>query len=90
MARRMLISHLKVLMALDEKSAPFGEYCVNFKTLTNATGMSRQEVRRIVRHLARKGMAEFHKGLWSEAGEVAGAGYCITKPGQAIVRLEAA
>jgi len=45
--------------------------------------MPRAAVRRIVRHLARKGLAEFHRALQDDAGAVAGAGYCVTATGRA-------
>ncbi len=67
-------------------SRPDGEMCVPFRVIEHDTGFDRRTVRVHVRRLARKGLAEFHKGLWSEDGGPAGAGYCITKAG---VKLEA-
>lgn len=48
------------------------------------------DVRRTVRHLARRGWAVFGKGLWTEDGEVAGSGYAITPAGMAVFKGEAA
>ena len=36
---------------------------------------------RYVRALARKGFAEYFRGLCREDGDFAGAGYCITRAG---------
>ena len=71
----------KCLVALDEISTP-DEVCCAFSPVIEKTGLNRREVRLAVRRLARKGLAEYHKGLWSEDGEPAGAGYCITFEGQ--------
>ena len=69
------------LIALNDLSAPDGELCLHFKTIMDATGLDRKMVRFQVRALARKGLAEYFRGLFTEDGEVAGAGYCITKEG---------
>ncbi len=75
--------HLKVLDALDLLTFPHGEMCVGFKPISRETGIQDlREVRRIVRHLARKGMAQFFKALITDEGDFAGAGYCITPAGQ--------
>ena len=71
----------KCLSAQAVQSRPQGEYCVSFAPIQDETELSRTDVKRSVRALARKGLAEFHKGLCTEAGEFAGAGYCITKAG---------
>ena len=75
---KMLASHRKVLEAL---TADGEEYFYNFASLTFHTQMDRKEVRRITRHLARKGWTEFGRGLWNEDGEPCGSGYRITKAG---------
>lgn len=49
--------------------------------------MDVREVRRIVRCLARKGLAEYWRGLWSDDGP-AGGGYCITPAGRAKLKQE--
>ena len=72
----------KCLVALADLSLPNGEYCLSFYPIEQATEMSRTDVRRSVRALFRKGLAAFHKGLCTEDGEFAGAGYCITVAGR--------
>lgn len=77
----MLEHHLRVLRGLGEMTCP-GEMYVDFTHLTSRLGMSRSDVRRITRHLARKGLAEYERALVDEAtGLFAGAGYCITPAG---------
>jgi transcription initiation factor IIE alpha subunit len=81
-AAAMLPKHGDCLCSLAWRTAPRGEMCVGFDPICRDTDLPRNEVRRIIRHLARKGLAEFHRGLCNEDGEFAGAGYCITKAGQ--------
>ena len=74
--------HRPVLEWLAIHTKPLGEMCVGFDPIVRSTGMTRREVRRIVRHLARKGLVEFHRGLVNEYdGEFAGSGYCISEVG---------
>lgn len=73
-----------VLLALKERTRPHGEMCTYFHILAGAAKGSAEanEVRRIVRQLARKGLAEYVRGLFSESdGMIAGSGYCITPAG---------
>jgi len=85
----MLASHRMVLKALNKFTEEQGEWnYVNFKTLSEDTKMDRSEVRRIVRHLTRKGLAEFAKGLWTEDGDPYGSGYCITAKGIVVLEEE--
>lgn len=82
---RLLPHHARVLDALNERTQPDGEMCTNFKPLVEALGMERSEVRRIVRVLARKGYAEYWRGLANETDlSFAGAGYCVTHKGREI------
>lgn len=62
-------------------SRPNGERCFGFQPIAMAIGIERSLVRRAVRALARKGYAEFHKGLCNDDGEFAGAGYCVSPLG---------
>lgn len=74
-----------VLRALEEYTRPHGEMCAYFHTLSGAPRGSPEtgEVRRVVRQLARKGYAEFVRGLFSEDdGMICGSGYCITPSGR--------
>jgi hypothetical protein len=81
-------AHRAVLAALHSlyDSYDGGGYA-HFAYVIKETGFSRQVVRRICRHLARQGLAEYCRGLWSEDGRPAGAGYGITRAG--IAALEA-
>lgn len=85
----MLPHHKKVLDALAIETRPYGEMCCPFSIIAAAAEMKNiPEVRRIVRHLARKGLAEYYKGLCDDGGEFRGAGYCITKQGLDVVDQE--
>ena len=84
----MLVHHEKVLLALDALTQPHGEMCVGFAPLCEKLETSdRRDVRRIVRLLARKGYAEFYRGLSDDEGEFRGAGYCITPEGRKAVNV---
>lgn len=74
----------KCLEILAIKSIPHGEACLSFRTIEVSASLSRVDVKRSVRALFRKGLAEFHKGLCSDAGDFAGSGYCISAYGKAI------
>ena len=69
------------LNALEGLTLPNGEFCTPFKPIQDLTLLDRSHVRRAVRALARKGFAEYFKGLTTEDGDFVGAGYCITKLG---------
>jgi hypothetical protein len=84
----MLPQHRQVLEALADLTKPDGEMCVGFGPIAIEVGFDIPRVRRIVRHLARLGRAEFHKGLWDEDWEPAGAGYCITKEGLRLISVD--
>lgn len=70
-----------VLCALYERIPFPGEFFAYFRILENDTKLQTWQVRKACRGLARKGLAEFKKGLMNEDGEVAGAGYTITEEG---------
>jgi hypothetical protein len=57
------------------------DMCSHFKPIVNHTGLDRRVVRLACRSLARKGLAQYAKGLWTDDGELAGAGYGPTKAG---------
>jgi hypothetical protein len=44
-------------------------------------GLDRATIRRACRSLKRKGFTEYERGLWSDEGKPAGAGYRATKAG---------
>ena len=78
----MIEGQRKCLDALEELTSPNGELCMPFAPIEKETGYDRRTVRRHVRALARKGLAEYFRGLCTEDGDFAGAGYCITKAGR--------
>ena len=59
---------------------------LNFDLVSRKSGLPRNLVRRTVRSLARKGITEFAQTCWTEDGEIAGAGYMLTKQGREIMR----
>ena len=83
----MIEGQRKCLESLEEMTSPNGEMCIPFAPIERATGYPRRMVRRHVRALARKGLAEYHRGLWTEAGYPAGAGYCITEAGRSALSV---
>ena len=61
-----------------------GEFCINYKYIATAPGgdFPLSRARRAVRALKRKGLLSFHRGLVTEEGEPAGAGYSLTGLGR--------
>jgi hypothetical protein len=53
----------------------------SFKMIAAESGLDPKCVRRTVRSLARKGFAEYGRGLWTEDGTPAGSGYRCTDAG---------
>lgn len=70
---------LRALVYFYEKNGDFAY--VPFGPIVRKTGVEVRAVRRACRYLARRGLAEFQKGLVNEDGFFAGAGYCATKKG---------
>lgn len=75
---KLSLINQKVLDVLREESGDFG--FLNFDRLSSETGFDRKAVRRACRFLARKGLAVYGKGLWTEDGEPAGSGYAAASP----------
>jgi DNA-binding IclR family transcriptional regulator len=71
------------MQALNALAGIEREHYLNFKAVARRSGLRFEYVRRSVRALARKGLAEYGKGLWTEDGELAGAGYRATAAGRA-------
>ncbi len=77
---------LAVLIALTtaQGESIFGEECYfPFASIMSRTGLDRASVRNACRVLKRRGYTDFKAGLWTEEGDLAGAGYRITDAGKA-------
>lgn len=70
----------EVLRALADSGE---EWCLPFDPICRDTELDRRTVRLSCRRLTRNGFAAFYKGLWTDEGMPAGAGYAITKEGRA-------
>jgi hypothetical protein len=70
-----------VLRALTEVPEP--GWCLNLSGLSLRTGLSRELLRGLVADLRHEGLVEHQRGLWSEDGTPAGAGYALTPAGSA-------
>lgn len=73
-------TELKVLEALVDGCG--GGLYWPFDPIARHAEIERAAVRRACRSLARKGLAEFASGLWTEDGDPAGSGYRATKAGE--------
>jgi len=80
MGEKLTPNCAKVLAFLCTGGYDFG--CFPFAPIMKATGLDRPTVRRTCRLLKRKGLAEFHRGLWTDDGEMAGAGYSASPAGR--------
>jgi len=78
---------IAVLRAMEMRSPDFG--FMSFGAIARDSGVDRKAIRRIVRKLARYGLAEFSSGLWTDDGRPAGAGYAITSAGRAEIPFDA-
>lgn len=77
----------KVLAALASVAGDFG--VLSFRSIARRAKIKRTEIRRACRSLKRKGLAEFHRGCWTEDGEPAGSGYSATRAGEAAADTKA-
>lgn len=77
----------EVFEALKELA---GEHLfIGFAPIERYVGLSRTAVRSACRHLARRGLAKYEKGLWNETtGDPAGAGYGLTERGRSLVNYQ--
>lgn len=73
----------RVLRFLVDTAAG-GHTC--FEPIMRRTRLSRKVVRRACRSLARKGLASFRNGLWTEDGTLYGSGYMATEAGHSIAQ----
>ncbi len=75
---------LEYLVEVYRRSS--GDYpCTFFKYIAKNTGLDEKQSRRTVRALARKGLAEYQRGLFDEDGMVAGSGYSATDKGLSLI-----
>lgn len=79
--------HIRVLEALADRWGDDGFCFASFDVIAKDTELDRRLVRRTVRLLARKGLAEYAKGLFTEDGEVAGSGYAVTDLGRVVSEI---
>lgn len=73
----------KVLEVLAEE---WDEMAYYFRAIVKHTGLDLKQVRRACRSLAKKGYAEYRRGLFNEDGMAAGSGYSATREGALLVR----
>jgi hypothetical protein len=82
--------HHKVLATLleckDERTTEYFTF-LNFDQIAERSGVARCFIRRITRYLARKGLAEYGRGLFDCEGCPAGAGYAATKLGRVVSEI---
>lgn len=79
--------HQLVLDALAALRSEYGaDHAFPFKSIQLYVAADRTKIRRWVRHLARKGLARYVRGLFTEDGMVAGSGYQITDTGLLLSR----
>jgi len=57
-------------------------YCLNFRGVAARCDVEPDNIRRVVRSLARKGLLSFERGLFNDDGELAGSGYGLTAAGE--------
>ncbi len=82
--------HIKVLKALDHyyERCTYSDFgFIGFRRICQRTKLNKATVRRVCRALARKGLAEYSRGLFNEDGEVAGSGYAITMAGHVALQV---
>lgn len=68
-----------VLEVLVDAGGPDDFGYLSFACIASRGKMDPAIIRRTVRALARKGMAQYEKGLCRDDGEFAGSGYCATQ-----------
>ena len=76
---------LRCLLALGRRTTE-RDCFVPFQPIADDTNFDKAAVRRHIRRWRRSGHADFSRGLFSEDGYVAGAGYSITVIGEQLLR----
>jgi hypothetical protein len=69
-----------VFRAWEGVDADFGY--LSFKAVSEDSGVEIHRIRRAVRSIARKGLLQFSKGLWTDEGQLYGSGYGLTEAGR--------
>ena len=81
--KRITVSarEMKVLKVLADY---YGSECpyLYTRTVAKKSGLNKKQARRSVRSLARKGLAEYMRGLFDDEGMLIGSGYGCTPKGQ--------
>lgn len=78
---RLNLVERKVLAVLVEEYDSDGPFYTFAHIMRNGDLEDRKAVRRACRSLARKGLARYGRGLWTEDGEMFGSGYAATDAG---------
>lgn len=74
-----------VLKCLAEHYDAWEGTCIYTRTIAKETGLTLEQARRSVKALVRKGLAEYHRGLFNDDGMAAGSGYCASKEGALLI-----
>lgn len=82
---KMPKDQIKVLQTLYGLTDAFGENCIYFRTIAKNTGLDEKAVKAAARSLREQGLAQFMRGLMTEDGRCAGAGYAITSQGVGVM-----
>ncbi|MCA2014408.1 hypothetical protein LCM17_23155 [Cereibacter sphaeroides] len=64
------------------RAVPRNDWCVSLGRLAAVTEIPREICRGLVAELRSEGLVTYRKGLLTEDGEVAGAGYTLTPKGE--------
>lgn len=78
----MLPPHQRQCLEVLAESFSDDFNCLGFSGISQQTALNLSQVKRAVRRLAKRGYAEYHRGLFRESGEVAGSGYSCTSTGK--------
>lgn len=74
-----------VLRILYDDTDAFGENCLYFRTIAKQTELDLEVAARAARSLKADGLAQYRRGLFTEDGRCAGAGYAITAQGVGVM-----
>lgn len=79
---RAAIDGLKITVL---RAIPRNDWCLSLGHLSADTDIPREICRGILAELRADGLATYRKGLLTDDGEVAGAGYTLTPKGEALI-----